>query len=423
MPAVISHRLRSLRKAMKIRCRLCKSEELTQFLDLGRHPPSDQFIRAERLHEGITYYPLRVVRCDNCNFIQLDHVVDPAILYQDDYPYVSSTTNAGRSHFDDFAGSIVDRYALSKDDLVVDIGSNVGVLLAGFKDRGIRILGIDPAPNIAAIAEASGIPTKVAFFGHGVAEEVRDLHGKAKVITGANVFAHIDDLNKVMEEADILLGDKGAFVIEAPYLRHLLDFLEYDTIYHEHLSYISLKPLVPFLDERGFEIIHLDEMTIHGGSLRIHVARKGDYDPSPIVSQMINSEVADGVHDLDNLNKFATKVKENRENLIALLRRLKADGKRIAGVSAPAKGMTLLNYCGINRDDLEFVTEKCELKIGRFTPGGNIPVLGDEVLVREDIDYALLLAWNFKDEIIKNLAEFSKKGGRFIIPIPEPHIV
>jgi SAM-dependent methyltransferase len=350
-------------------------------------------------------------------------VVDPAVLYQDDYPYVSSTTNAGRSHFDAFAGSIVDKYALGKNDLVIDVGSNVGVLLAGFKNRGTRILGIDPAPNIAAIAEASGIPTKVAFFGHGVAEEVREVHGQAKAITGSNVFAHIDDLHKVMEEVDVLLDDKGVFVVEAPYFRHLLDFLEYDTIYHEHLSYLSLQPLVPFFAAFGFEIIDLDEVTIHGGSLRIHIARKGHYEPSPGVSQMVDAEAADGVHDMDNLNQFAVKVRENRDNLIALLRSLKAEGKRIAGVSAPAKGMTLLNYCGISRDDLEFVTEKCELKVGRFTPGANIPVLGDEALVANDIDYALLLAWNFKDEIIKNLTEFTDKGGRFIIPLPEPHIV
>jgi len=396
---------------------------MTQFLDLGHQPPSDQFVRAERLDNNITYYPLRVVNCDQCKFVQLDHVVDPEILYQDDYPYVSSTTNAGRTHFDSFAGSVVEKYNLSKDDMVIDIGSNVGVLLDGFKRRGTKVLGIDPAPNIAAIAESNGIPTKVAFFGHGVADMVKETHGHAKVITGSNVFAHINDLNKVMEEVDTLLDEKGVFIIEVPYLRHLFDFMEYDTIYHEHLSYISLMPLVPFFKKKGFEISHLDEVKIHGGSLRIHISRIGDYTPTPIVEEMITSEERDGIHEQENLENFARKVKKNRDDLISLIHNLKADGKRIAGVSAPAKGMTLLNYCGVSKDDLEFVTEKCELKIGRFTPGSNIPVMRDEDLISHEIDYALLLAWNFKDEIIKNLPEFRERGGKFIIPIPEPHIV
>ena len=408
---------------MRQTCRLCGHSRLTQFLDLGYTPPADTFLLKEQLDEPETHYPLKVLQCDTCMFIQLSYVVPPDILYRNDYPYESSTTRTGRKHFDGFAESVVETHNLSNTDLVIDIGSNVGVLLKGFQDRGCRILGIEPAENIAQIANKNNIKTQAVFFNHDVAKEILDEHGKAKVITASNVFAHIDDLNAVLECLDILLDDDGIFVIEAPYLVNLLKNLEYDTIYHEHLSYLSIKPLVPFFENNGFEIFDIQEVDIHGGSIRIFVNRKSCRDISEKVSEIIRSESNSDIYSIRNLMLFSENVKRNRNNLMNLLYKLKSENKRIAAVSAPAKGMTLLNYCGIGRHILEFVTEKSQLKINKYTPGAHIKVLPDSALVAKEIDYALLLAWNFKDEIMGNLSEYRDSGGKFIIPIPNPTII
>jgi len=403
-------------------CRLCDSPDLTEFLDLGFTPPADDFISKARLHEPETHYPLRVVRCDKCNFIQLNHVVDPVILYQNDYPYEASITRTGVAHFDEFASDVVQRFGLQEDDLVVDIGSNVGVLLNGFKKRNLRVLGVDPATNIARIANKNGIETITDFFSETLAKTILEKYGQAKVITSSNVVAHIDDLNSFASATKHLLDDDGVLVIEAPYFVHLLKNLEYDTIYHEHLSYLSVSPLVRFFNKHGMDVFDVQQRDIHGGSIRIFVAKKGRRKIEPTVARLLSYETDNDIYALDTLNRFADRVRSHREDLVWLLKSLKRSGKRIAGVSAPAKGMTLLNYCKIGTETLEFLTEKSTLKIGKFSPGGHIPVLSDDALISEDIDFALLLAWNFKDEIINNLSAFQAKGGKFIIPVPYPVI-
>lgn len=404
-------------------CRLCGSKGLTQFLDLGFTPPADGFLKLEQLKDPEIHYPLSVLRCDSCLFVQLSHVVDPEVLYQQDYPYESSMTRTGRNHFDDFAEHAFSAFRVEKNALAVDVGSNVGVLLSGFMTRGARVLGIEPARNIAAIAQENGIPTVNEFFTPQVAANLVPEHGKAKIITASNVFAHMDDLENVMQAVDVLLDTDGVFIIEAPYLVNMLDRLEYDTIYHEHLSYLSLTPLVPFFHKCGMELFDVLESDIHGGSMRMFVARKGQHEISKTVQEFLELEKTREIHSLEFLNSFAEKVSAHREELVWLLKSLKRDGKRIAGVSAPAKGMTLLNYCKIGSETLEFLTEKSSLKVGRFAPGSHLPVRLDSDLITEDIDYALLLAWNFKDEIMANLSDFSNKGGKFIIPVPKPIIV
>jgi len=408
---------------MKQSCRLCGNNKLTQFLDLGYTPPADTFLLKAQLDEPETHYPLKVLRCDSCMFVQLSYVVPPDVLYRNDYPYESSITRTGRKHFDDFAKVIVETYGLADTDLVIDIGSNVGVLLKGFQDRGCRVLGIEPADNIAQIANKNNIQTEPVFFSTDVAKQILSDYGKTKVITASNVFAHIDDLNAVLECLDILLDDDGIFVIEAPYLANLISNLEYDTIYHEHLSYLSIKPLVLFFKNNGFEIFDIQQVDIHGGSIRIFVSRQSSRKISEKVSSIIKIENDNDIYSTINLMSFSNNVKQNRSDLMSLLYSLKSNGKRIAAVSAPAKGMTLLNYCGIGKNILEFVTEKSNLKINKYTPGGHIKVLPDSALVTEEIDYALLLAWNFKDEIMENLSEYRDAGGKFIIPIPNPTIV
>jgi 2-polyprenyl-3-methyl-5-hydroxy-6-metoxy-1,4-benzoquinol methylase len=404
-------------------CRLCGSEDLPVFLDLGYTPPADDFLRPERLKEPETHYPLRVASCGECGFVQLDHVVDPVILYQNEYPYESSMTRTGVAHFQAFADAVVDGFGFVEGGLAVDVGSNVGVLLSGFKRRGMRVRGIEPAGNIAAIANGNGIPTLPEFFGAAAVAKVLAGDGKAKVVTCSNVFAHVHDLRAFMAAVDGLLDTDGIFVVEAPYLVYLLDNLEYDTIYHEHLSYLSIMPLARFFRSCGMDLFHVTQSSIHGGSIRMYVGRAGAHSVRDSVSEMIALETKREIHSLSTLSAFADRVAAHREELVWLLNSLRREGKRIAGVSAPAKGMTLLNYCGIGRETLEFLTEKSTLKIGRFAPGSHLPVVPDAALVESGVDYALLLAWNFKDEIMANLSEFKTKGGRFIVPVPKPVIV
>jgi SAM-dependent methyltransferase len=404
-------------------CRLCSSSNLHKFLDLGFTPPADGFLRREQLQEPETWYPLQVMICQSCGFVQLGHVVSAEVLYRHDYPYESSTTRSGQLHWNEFAATVTRRLALTGKDLVVDIGSNVGVLLGAFRDNGTRILGVDPASNIVRIAEKRGIETLNEFFGSEVARQIVADQGQASVITGTNVFAHVNDLHGFMRAVDILLNEDGVFILEAPYFVNLLKHLEYDTIYHEHLSYLSVKPLVRFFREFGMEIFHVEERDIHGGSFRVYVARCGRHPVSPVVEEMIRREEKFGIYSLEVLNQFAVNVEENRRSLIWLLHKLKHEGKRLAAVSAPAKGMTLLNYSRLGTETIDFVTEKSTLKIGRYTPGTHIPVYSDAALIERMPDYALLLAWNFATEIMGNLAEYRERGGKFIIPIPSPTIV
>jgi 2-polyprenyl-3-methyl-5-hydroxy-6-metoxy-1,4-benzoquinol methylase len=407
------------------KCRMCASERLALFLDLGEMPPADQFLHKHQLAEHRDSYPLQVAVCEECGLIQLNYVVPPEILYCDDYPYESSTTSVGRKHWGEFARTTTRLLDLTASDLVVDIGSNVGVLLQMFKEQGAKVLGVDPAANIAEIANKNGIETVAAFFNTETARQIVASKGQATVITGTNVFAHVGDLHDLMQAVSTLLAERGTFIIEAPYFLELLHSLEYDTIYHEHLSYLSLKPLVRFFKQFGMEIFDAQLRDIHGGSIRLFVRRIGT-SASPvasIVEQMLANEARERIYELDTLRQFAQNVANNREALRALLVSHKQRGNKIVAVSAPAKGMTLLNYCSLGADFLEFVTEKSKLKIGRYTPGMNIEVVPDDMLLTHQPDYALLLAWNFAEEIMNNLNEFSDRGGKFIIPIPTPRIV
>lgn len=404
-------------------CRMCKSDNLTEFLDLGFTPPADHFLRREQLSDPEVHYPLKVMMCANCGLAQLSHVVSPEILYRHDYPYEASLTTTGQRHWAEFARTATERLKLGPEDLVVDIGSNVGVLLEAFRDNGTRILGVDPASNIVRIAEKHGVETLSEFFSTDVAREILNTKGNATVITGTNVFAHIDDLDSVMQAVDLLLNERGVLIIEAPYFVNLVKNLEYDTIYHEHLSYLSVKPLVRFFMRFGMEIFDIEQRDIHGGSFRVYVSRVGRMSVSHVVAELLQQEEEMGVHALDVLNDFALAVQRNRRELVWLIQRLKHENKRIVCVSAPAKGMTLLNFSRIGVETLDFVTEKSTLKIGRFTPGMHIPVAPDARLLEEVPDYALLLAWNFATEIMDNLQAYREKGGQFIIPIPSPRIV
>ncbi len=405
-------------------CRCCHGLSLKQFLDLGFTPLADNFLSSTQLHEPETYYPLQVLLCSDCGLVQLDYVVPPEILFQRNYPYVSSTTETGKEHFHSLAEEACRNFKLKPDDLVIDIGSNVGVLLQGFINQGINnVLGIEPAGNICQMARDNGIETINEFFDEVSASRIVAMKGKARLVTGTNVVAHIDNHHAMVRALDTLLDKKGIFIFEAPYLVNLLDNLEYDTIYHEHLSYLSVRPMNRLFQQFGMEIFDVKTVSIHGGSLRYFVTRRGDYPVSENVVRFSEMENAKQVYEIKNLNYFAESVRNSREELTWMLRTLKREGKRIVGVSAPAKGMTLLNYCGIGTDILDFITEKAPQKIGKYTPGTHIPVLPDDELMRQMPDFALLLAWNFADEIMRNLDDYRKAGGKFIVPVPKPRIV
>ena len=408
---------------MVTRCRICGSNNLFEFLDLGFTPPADQFLREDQLRQPETHYPLTVLMCEDCSLAQLNYVVPGEVLYRRDYPYESSMTQSGQLHWDEFAETVCKSYGIGEGDLVVDIGSNVGVLLGSFAKQGATTLGIDPASNIVRIAEKRGIETWDEFFSPRIAEKAVREKRNASVITATNVFAHVDDLKSFMEAVDILLSKNGIFIFEAPYFGNLINFLEYDTIYHEHLSYLLLEPIIKLANRFGMEVTDVMERDIHGGSFRVFISKIGEHQINERVANFLQREKDGKWSCPDTLNEFSQKVKKNREELTSILKSLKSSGKKVAAVSAPAKGMTLLNYCRIGPETLDFVTEKSTLKIGRHCPGVHIPVLDDNALISNQIDYALLLAWNFSEEIMNNLKEFREGGGKFIIPIPHPKIL
>ncbi len=405
-------------------CRLCHSKDLYSFLDLGMHPHSDGFLTEKMLGEVEQFFPLAADLCTACGQVQINYVVDPMFLYaNDEYLYDSSITQTGTDHFLSMASSIVDAFGMKPGSLAIDVGSNVGLLLSGFKKKGMTVLGVDPAPKPAKIANEQGIETMPVLFTAALAEEIVKTKGQASVITATNVFAHIDDLDDFMQAAGTLLTDEGILVIEAPYFADLLEKLEYDTIYHQHLSYLSIKPMALFCARFGMELFDVHRTSIHGGSIRLFIGRKGAHSVQPIVQELIQSEDAGRIHSKDRMDTFADDVLAHRQSLIRLLVNLKDEGKTIAAVSAPAKGNTLLNYCGLTRSLLQFVTEKNKMKVGLFTPGTHLPIVPDATLTEKMPDYALILAWNFSEEIMKNLAEYKQKGGKFIVPIPSPVIV
>jgi len=404
-------------------CRMCKSKNLKKFLDLGSTAMADNFLTKQQLKKHEKFFPLAVNFCKNCGLCQLSYVVPPKLMFNDSYIYDSSTTKTGRKHFISMGIELSNQFKIPPGSLAIDVGSNAGVLLSGFKSKSLRVLGIEPSSNVADIAKKNGIDTIIDFFSNKLAKKILKKYGKAAIITGTNVFAHVNDLDDFVKGCKILLDEKGVVVIEAPYLVNLINNLEYDTIYHEHLSYLSVKPMVKFFKKFDLELFDVRRQTIHGGTLRYFIGYKGIRPINKRVSKFLKMENDRKIYSEKKLKKFAKDVKNHRLELKTLLNNLRNNGKKIVGISAPAKGNTLLNYCKIGTELLDYLTEKNSLKIGKFSPGMHIPIFSDEKLLKDPPDYALILAWNFVDEIIKNNQKFKKQGGKFIIPIPKPRIV
>ena len=404
-------------------CRMCKSSKLHTFLDLGFSALSDGFLTKDNLNESEIFYPLNVLICKNCGLCQLGYTVSPERMFNKNYPYDSSTTKTGREHFTNMGYDICENFSLKSNSLIIDVGSNTGVLLSSFKSKNMKVLGIEPSDNVANIARKNGIDTITDFFSDKIAKKVVKKYGKASVITATNVFAHIDNLDDFMNGVKTLLKEDGIIVIEAPYLVNLIDNLEYDTIYHEHLSYLSVKPLRTFCKKYEMELFDAEMKEIHGGTMRYFIGRKRKRQISKNIVKFLKLENNNKIYSNKRLANFAKKVEFHRAELMDLLFDLKKSGKRIVGISAPAKGNTLLNYCKIGPETLDYITEKNPMKIGKYTPGMHIPIYSDKKLLTDKSDYALVLAWNFAEEIMKNNKSYKKNNGKFIIPLPRPKII
>jgi len=403
-------------------CHMCRGSDLFLVLDLGHHPPSDAFLKPSQLLDQEASYPLRLISCKDCGLLQIDYAVHPEILYQRDYPYESSTTKTGRDHYYSMAKDIYEIFPETRGSLAIDVGSNVGVLLQGFKNLGYRVLGVDPSEVAGQKAIDGGIDTIVDFFNEDSADRIYRKYGSAKIITATNCFGHIFELDSTVRGMSRLLSRDGVIAVESPYALELIKKLEYDTIYHEHICYLSVRPMKLYLKKFGLELFDIKESSIHGGSMRYYIGHIGEHVVKKAVNSCLTAEEAD-LYSERKLKQFSAKVRKQKMALVGLILDLKSKGKTIVGVTAPAKGNTLLNYCKLDVDYLDFLTEKTEIKIGRYSPGMHIPVYSDEHLLKKNPDYAIILAWNFANEIMANLSEFKRRGGKFIIPIPMPKII
>jgi len=385
----------------KTKCVLCKGEKLFEFLDLGFHPHSDQF--RDNKEEPEMTYPLALIQCEDCELVQLSYIVDREEMFTKDYLYESSITRTALDHWEEFSKTVLETVGIDKG-LIVDIGGNDGTLLERFKEKGLDVLNIDPAFEVVPMAEKKGIPTVCKFWGKGLVKD-------ADIILGTNVFAHIDNYDGFVEAVSESLKPEGVFIFESPYLGEFIKGLEYDTVYHQHVTYLSLKPIKIVLDKYNMEIFDINFTPLHGGSFRCYIARKGQREVKPIVTESFAKEN----FTREVLVDFGNKARKHRQDLMALLWKLKSEGKTIACVSSPAKGMTLMNYCGIHSGLVDFITERSKLKVGRYTPGTHIEIVSDDELVNRQPDYALILAWNFAEEIIKNNPNYK---GKWLIPLP-----
>ena len=404
-------------------CRTCGSQNLKLILDLGQTALVNDFLKPEDVAGYNISLPLRVVLCPDCSLVQLADTVDPRILYSH-YAYVTSTSKTMDTHLNKMMTHLLSTALLGAGSKVLEIASNTGVFLKKFQEQGCEVLGIEPAENIADVALATAIPTRKEFFNHATAKKLRAEWGAADLILGRHVFAHIDDLRDLVAGLEAVSHAETLIAFEVPYVVDFFEHTEYDTIYHEHLSYISVTAVEALVRESPFMLSRVDHYPIHGGSILFHLRHRSSKNPPhPSVAQALEKEKQMRLSEPATWEVFARRVAHIRTELPALLRRLKAQGKRIIGYGASAKGNTLLNTCGLGTGELDYIIDNTPFKQNKIAPGSWIPVRPPEMLLTDQPDYALLLAWNFAPEIIKRETEFQKRGGRFIVPIPEPKVV
>ncbi len=404
-------------------CRYCDHPLEKPFLDLGIHPLANSFVKKENADKKEFECPLALTKCPNCHLIQLTHVVPPDLMFLD-YLYVSSTTQTFRKHFADYAQDVKDRL-IKKDHAVgVDIGSNDGLLVSCYEKVGMKGIGVEPAKNLSAEANRNGITTINRYFDAPCVQEILSRYGKASVISANNVFAHIDDIQSVCKNVNDLLDDRGFFVIEYPYLVTMLEKMFFDMIYHEHLSYIGITALAYLFKRFDLKIFDIKEVSSHGGSLRVFVQKKqGPYETQQVVQNLLKKEKEMGCLGLEVYERFAEHVFDFKKKLTALIDQIKKRGETIAGYGAPAKGTTIINFCQLTPEQIDYIVDDNPLKQDRLVPGRKIPIVPSAYLNEHPTDYVLIFAWNFAREIISKVEHLKAQGVKFIIPLPEPTTV
>lgn len=417
---VVSIETMRRRQAARIagQCRLCGAPLMRTFVDLGMSPLCEDFRPAEMLDSVEHYYPLHVYVCDRCFLVQLKQYVSPEAIFTE-YAYFSSYSTHWLAHAKAYCEQVTGRYALGPRSLAVELASNDGYLLQHFGPLGVRVLGVEPAANVAQVAIAKGIPTRIAFFGSSLARELVADGMAADLIIGNNVLAQVPDLNDFVAGMKILLKPDGVITLEFPHLERLIAESQFDTIYHEHFSYFSLLTICNMAKRHGLCVIDVEELPTHGGSLRVHLAHDSSSHPiSPSVGELLAREKAHRFDSADGYLGFAAKAASIKRDLLALLVAIKQENRKICGYGAPGKGNTLLNYCGIGTDFLDFTVDRNPYKHGRYTPGMHIPILPVEALEDARPDYILILPWNLKNEIIRQMHHAAAWGAKFIVPIP-----
>jgi SAM-dependent methyltransferase len=403
-------------------CRLCGGKHLVLALELTPTPLANAFVPREEVDKPQPLFPLDVFFCVDCRHVQLLDVVDPSVLFEN-YVYVSGTSTSFIAHFENYVKGVLNQFKPAPGSLVIDIGSNDGTMLRFFQQAGMKVLGVDPARSIADEAKRKGIPTMTAFFNPKLAAEIRAQHGPASIITANNVFAHIDNLEAIVEGIRALIAPDGVFMFEVSYLVDVFQNTLFDTIYHEHLDYHSVKPLVPFFKRLGMELIEAVRVGSHGGSL--HGTAQLKNGPHPVgksVAEAVAIEEKLGLDRAETFHQFGRNINLLKADLGKLLRELKAQGKKIAGFGAPAKATTLMYHFGIGHDLVDFIVDDSPLKQNLFTPGHHVPVVPSSVMYEQKPDYVLILAWNFAGPIMKSHRAYTENGGHFIVPIPKLEI-
>jgi SAM-dependent methyltransferase len=400
-------------------CRLCSAELTHTFVDLGMSPPCETFPSADELDQGETFYPLHVRVCEQCLLVQLPAYIGAEEIFSH-YAYFSSYSDSWVRHAGTYVTDAVERLGLGEDSFVVEVASNDGYLLRHVAEAGIRCLGIEPAANVAEAAVAAGIDTEVAFLGAETGADVAARHGRADLVVANNVFAHVPDIVDFTAGLRALLADDGTLTIEIPHLLRLIDGRAYDTIYHEHYSYVSLLTTQRVLATAGLVVVDVEELSSHGGSLRTwSKPAETAGEPSEAVAKVLADEEAAGLHTVEGHDGFAPVVSKVRDDLVSFLVEASREGKRVAAYGAPGKGNTLLNHAGVQRDQIEFAVDRNPFKHGRFLPGTHIPVHPPEHLDAEKPDYVVIMPWNLRSEISAQLAHVREWGGKLVVFVPE----
>ena len=403
------------------KCRFCGNLLRVSVADLGMSPVSNDNIKPEKLSAMEPFYPLHAYVCEHCWLVQLGQFQAADDIFSDEYAYFSSFSKSWLEHARQYSLKVIERFALDRDSQVVEIASNDGYLLRNFKDKGIKILGVEPCANVAEAAEKIGIPSLKKFFGVRTAEQMVEEGILADLVVGNNVLAHVPDLNDFVKGMKILLSPQGVITMEFPHLKKLIEFNQFDTMYHEHFSYFSLVTVERVFAEFGLTVFDVEEIPTHGGSLRIYARHDSDTGKPVLESVDIlrDQEVAAGFRDTGIYTRFSEQVRETKRKLLSFLIETKRMGRTIVGYGAPAKGNTLLNYCGIRNDFIDYTVDLSPHKQGLYLPGTHLPIFSPDRINETKPDYVLILPWNLKDEVMSQMAHIREWGGQFVVPIPE----